>query len=267
MIYSIFPFLDEFHLLDLKINEEIDVVDKIIVIDCNMTFSGIEKEPLLWQRKKQYSDPKIEIRFFDAVNAPKSFPRWAWSSQKEQRNAGIPEYKEMDIIFTADVDWIINKEIIPEIVDMTLKGKGYTTIETKMYYYYLNLLANKKVSFPFIRGDVLYQRFSGLISDTHRYRGYDHFIIEKSRHFGYFKNAANISRKIMSFGHQEWNLPKYTAISNIKNKMKGPIFEDPLAWGVQLNLIEIDGSYPQTILKNREIWKKWVYDPDSYWKL
>ena len=43
MIYSCTMFFNEFDLLDLKIAEELDQVDQMIIVESNQTFRGNEK--------------------------------------------------------------------------------------------------------------------------------------------------------------------------------------------------------------------------------
>ena len=75
-------------------------------------------------------------------------------------------------------------------------------------------------------------------------------------HFSYLQSPENISNKIKSFAHGEFNNSSITNEENIKLKIsKG---QDIFERGHSLKKIEIDSSFPDYVLKNKEKLKKWI---------
>ena len=70
-------------------------------------------------------------------------------------------------------------------------------------------------------------------------------------------SVENISKKIKSYAHKEYQKDHFTDPINIKNKIdRGVDLFDraDLAWGY----VKIDGSYPKYFLNNLDKYKQWI---------
>ena len=75
-------------------------------------------------------------------------------------------------------------------------------------------------------------------------------------HFAYLQTPENISKKIKSFAHGEFNTADITNEENIYMKIeKG---QDIFERGHNLRKVEIDSSFPKYILQNKDKLKKWI---------
>ena len=75
-------------------------------------------------------------------------------------------------------------------------------------------------------------------------------------HFAYLQSPENISKKIKSFAHGEFNKANITNEENIKLKIeKG---QDIFERGHNLKKVEIASSFPKYILQNKDKLKKWI---------
>ena len=75
-------------------------------------------------------------------------------------------------------------------------------------------------------------------------------------HFAYLQTPENISKKIKSFAHGEFNKTDITNEENISLKIeKG---QDIFKRNYNLKKIEIDSSFPRYILENKDKLKKWI---------
>ena len=75
-------------------------------------------------------------------------------------------------------------------------------------------------------------------------------------HFAYLQDPKNISKKIKSFAHGEFNKEEIIDVENIQSKIeKG---EDVLGRGYKLRKIEMDSSFPKYIIENKDKLKKWI---------
>ena len=75
-------------------------------------------------------------------------------------------------------------------------------------------------------------------------------------HFAYLQTPENISKKIQSFAHGEFNKADITNEDNISSKIKKG--QDIFERGHNLKKIELDSSYPEYILQNKDKLKKWI---------
>ena len=75
-------------------------------------------------------------------------------------------------------------------------------------------------------------------------------------HFAYLQNTENISKKIKSFAHGEFNKPNFANPAIIKEKinMGKDIFDREISY----KKVEIDNSFPKYIVDNKEKLKEWI---------
>ena len=75
-------------------------------------------------------------------------------------------------------------------------------------------------------------------------------------HFAYLQNPENISKKIKSFSHGEFNKDDFVNEINIEEKIKSQkdIFNRKLTF----KRIEIDHTFPKYIMENKEKLKEWI---------
>ena len=74
-------------------------------------------------------------------------------------------------------------------------------------------------------------------------------------HFAYLLNPKDISKKIQSFAHGEFNNNDYININNIEKKMLN--MKHPTG-GFDLKKVDIDQTYPRYIIDNKIKLKDWI---------
>lgn len=75
-------------------------------------------------------------------------------------------------------------------------------------------------------------------------------------HFNYLLKPEEISKKLKTFAHTEFNNEKYTDIQKINFNIKN--LNDLFQRGHVFTKVEIDKSYPKYIAANKEIFKEWI---------
>ncbi len=263
MIFDCFTFFNEFDLLNLRLNELDDVVDYFVLVEGVKTFSGLPKQLFFDKNKHKFKKflPKIKHIVFDEnkslSNAPQidveSLPKGdtqAWINEVKQRNAileGIVDAGPDDVILISDVDEIPNKEKFSRLKD--LSGSDVYNLELKLYYYYFNCRAPDV--FHSVKA-VLKQA----MTTPHKIRYGKNFKTIRSGgwHFSYLGGAKNISQKINSFSHQEFNTKEINNLKkiafNISNRLD--IFNRPSSLVIE----KIDHSYPGYLVKHLARYKK-----------
>lgn len=210
MIYDCFPFFNELDVVEIRFKELYDHVDYFVVSESNLTHSGKSK-PLYFQENKErferFNDKIINI----VCDNPTVVDRidMNWTREKCQRNFIYQVLKDRcqddDIIITSDADEIVDSKKIQEIKNV----KNMTFLQLKPSWYFLNLVSDppwvtaKSIPFRILRdnfkGDLTLVRNSGA-SDC---------IMNAGWHFSYMGGRDQVIRKMESFAHQEFNVPKY----------------------------------------------------------
>ena len=80
-------------------------------------------------------------------------------------------------------------------------------------------------------------------------------MIKGGWHFSFLQSPSQILKKIKSYSHGEFNDDKLT-IENIEKRIIKS--EDIFNRGFKLKKIDLDGDYPEYILKNKEKFLKWT---------
>lgn len=248
-VIDCFPFFDEFMLLDIRLQELGDLVDKFVIVESKQTFTGIEKPLYLSEvvanKYAKYAD-KIEIIVPEVTG---DVYEDAWAREKYQKNhinkAALRHLNlsDDDILLVGDADEFPRREIVKSLVE-AWDGKK-SAFEHSFYYYKFNYrLAHKWYQAKC----VAYGDFVDFW--TTRYDSPDLAIVNNAGwHFSYMKTPEKISEKIKSFSHQEHNFEEYTDPEKIAeriNKVVDP-FDRP---DHILTEVAIDDSFPEYIKEN-----------------
>lgn len=139
-IYDCFPFFNELEVLDIRLNEMYDIVEKFVIIEGDKTHTGNPKESYYLKnidRYKKFSD-KIVHRIVELpINGQ-------WSGERFQRECICDVLKEMNvdsdsIIIISDADEIPNAKGVIDNISYIVKNDFVSMIQ-KRYDYKLNLL-------------------------------------------------------------------------------------------------------------------------------
>ena len=75
-------------------------------------------------------------------------------------------------------------------------------------------------------------------------------------HFNYLLKPESIAKKLKSLAETKWDNTQYHDVENIRNKINQK--KDLFNRGHVYEVVDIDKSYPDFILKNRERLKEWI---------
>jgi beta-1,4-mannosyl-glycoprotein beta-1,4-N-acetylglucosaminyltransferase len=84
----------------------------------------------------------------------------------------------------------------------------------------------------------------------------NNIILKGGWHFSYLFTPEEISKKIHSFAHSEYDKNDYTDIDLIKERIiKG---EDLFGRKDNITYVKIDNTFPEYLIKNLEEYKKYI---------
>jgi len=215
-VYNCFPFYDEFMLLDIRLAELADVVDKFVLVESNVTFAGRPKELFFERSMQRYAAWKGTVVPLLSYCDKPSDDRW--ENERAQRNA-IGDYlktvcKPEDLIILTDADEIPSEQAVRAAQSSKLPGRLYM----RMYYYFLNCRQNGQWPWPaYCRYREFVSVFKGLaqslrISGTLAHQD----IYDAGWHFSYVMEPSRIAEKIGAFSHSEYDNPYYRDVKRIE---------------------------------------------------
>jgi len=266
-IYDCFQFFDEEHILDLRFNILNEFVDFFVIVESTINHQGKEKK-LNFNRSyfKNFENKIIYIVVDDTESVLKKSHKWGESLvEQHQRNSilkGLDKCNENDLIILSDADEIPD----PNKISMFDKKKKYAVFSQKMFGYKLNLLnetennwhgskisLKKNFNSPQKLRDLKFKKYPFWRLD----KPHNLQIIENGGwHFAYLQNSENISKKIKSFSHGEFNTTDFSNAQNIEKKIK--MGKDIFDREINYKKVNIDDNFPKYILENLNKYRDWI---------
>lgn len=278
MIYDCFTFYNELDILEIRLNELNDVVDKFVIVEATKTFQ-FNRKPLFYAENKQRFK-KFEKKIIHVV--VDKYPTWwsklrkptAWDYEYNQRNQilkGLKKCRQDDIILISDVDEIPKAD---KIFDNKNTSK-IIIFEHILYQFRYNFkLSESNVSYPLVqRNDGIY--INGLIMLPYKkitrpqfirniiFKDHDENEVKKELnggwHFSFIGDTKHIINKLQSFAHMEFNTEYYKDENRIEEALRHN--KDIFNMGIKYKVIFIDDSadFPKYLKNNIEKYRKFIF--------
>ena len=107
MVYDCFPFFNELDILKVRLNVLSDVVDRFIIEESTVTFSGQPKELCFEQNKEMFAEFLDRITYIVVDDSPvEALTHERDYFQKNKLIQGLKDAKEDDVIIFGDLDEI-----------------------------------------------------------------------------------------------------------------------------------------------------------------
>ena len=265
-IYDCVQFFNEEHILELRINILNKFVDFFVIVESTTDHQGNPKKLNFDLSKfKKYENKIIYVIVDDTSEAIKK-PHIGGESlvEQHQRNSimkGLKNCLDDDLIILSDVD---------EIPDLTKlnqfnKRNKYAVFSQKAFAYKLNLLNKAENNWHGSKMCLKKHLKSPQWLRNLKFKKYPFWRIDKPQnlqiienggwHFAYLLDSQGISKKIKSFAHGEDNKKDNTDVDKIEKKMEKLLHPTK---GFELKKIEIDETFPNYIIENKEKLKEWI---------
>ncbi len=225
-------------LLDLKMSEERQFVDRWIISQANTTFRG-NPRPF----DTPVTDPKAKLvrvgtRKFSQVR----------QKHKAQRDSTLEsiKLKQGDIFVFADLDEIIHEQDWPKILD-GVEEHGMVRLSMRHYYRKINLLTGNDWASAFAFNYRYFKQLPKNQASVHfwrqSFRGTR--ISIRGQHFSWLGDDKTIRTKIANHAHPEND--NEICLKNLLHN-SGP-------HGQPTVNVPIDNTYPTSLLNNLEKWE------------
>lgn len=283
MVYDSFQFFNELDILLLRMHILNDVVDKFVISESTVTFSG-DSKPLYYADNKEMFK-EFEHKIIHNVVDDTPMDCNAFMRDHHQKCAvarGLSGCKADDIIIFSDVDEIPNPETLKQLIPTIEDGKIYMLAQ-RLFYCYLDLeeISGKLLS---VTGE-----FDGvekpmwLGTKVCRYQMLDTYTTEELRnkeqkaigvrvadggwHFSYMGGGKNqsveerVKYKIKSAAHQEYN--NRSTLSKVRKNIKNK--QDIFGRDAQMIRVKIDETYPAYLRENIDKYQYLLYKEPKWY--
>lgn len=242
MIYDCFIFFNELDLLELRLRELENTVDKFVLVEADRTFQNTSKPFIFEENKerfKEFLDKIIHIKIDKYPRFNKLFnPFSPWKLETHQRNQmvqGLKDCNPDDLVLFSDVDEIPN----PTLLESLKKEKLNQVVGLKMHmymYFFNNKVVYSEGSrmseeeskaglwhctalMPYKLLKKKPQHYRRTIMRTKRKGEVYKILPNAGWHFTYLGGVQKIKEKLEAFSHTEYNKSVFKDAKNIKKSL------------------------------------------------
>ena len=267
-IFDCFQYFNEDHIADLRFNILNKFIDKFVIVESTVNHQGKPKK--LHFDIDKYKKFKDKINYIVVDDTPENIKKNHVGGEslveQHQRNSimkGLKDANDNDLIILSDVDEI------PDLNKLNEYDKNkYAVFSQKMFMYKLNLLNLEENNWHGSKICLKKNFKSPQWLRNLKFKKYPFWRIDKQRnlqiienggwHFAYLQSPENISKKIKSFAHGEFNKPNFVNLENIKEKIN--MGKDIFDRGISYRKVPIDSSFPKHITNNKDKFKDWIIE-------
>ena len=265
-----FMYFDEDVVLDIRLNVLNDKVDKFVIVESKMDHSGNEKKLNFDINNFKKFKNKIEYLVVDELQVKKKMLSYSWRNEPSwlrenfQRNFLSHGYKnedDNDCIMISDIDEIPD----PKKINLFDKKKKYACFIQRNFQMKINLFNStipnwygtricikKYLKSPqWLRNIKVKKKFWKFYKPKP-----PQLIPDSGWHFSFLKDPDQISKKIKSYAHQEYNKEMFSNINAIKERIDNN--RDLLERDYKYKKIDIDETFPEYIIKNKKNLIRWI---------
>lgn len=245
MIIDCMYFNGELDILEVRLNILNDFVDKFVIVESLITFSGKSKPLYFKENKERYSKWVDKIVYYVVQSGDKKLEQDAWLSpntgsgesywreefyQKESLQKALTFCNDNDIVFISDVDeiWKVPQKVYED--DIIYKPKQIP------YLYFFNQRTSEN-----------WLGWSGTIFT--RYKNI------KDNCINHLRTDSMTEYEVIENGGWHFN-----SIGGREQKQKAfshPVYEDESVWkNREINLRKDDSDLPIFLIENKDKWKK-----------
>ena len=264
-----FMYFDEDLVLDIRLNTLDKIVDKFVIVEAKKDHAGNEKNLNFNIKNFAKFKNKISYIVIDDLPITKKFFRKNWRPEWYTENAhrdklelGYLDASDQDLIMISDIDEIPNPEKISEFklenmygcfLQMNFQSKINLINKDIREWAGTKICQKKNLRSPqWLRNIKIKKRPIWKFYKPRQPQLINH----GGWHFSFLKTPRNISKKIKSFAHGEFNKEHLVDENKIKERIeKG---EDVFERGFKIKKINIDNTFPDYIRQNQNMLKSWI---------
>ncbi len=280
MVYDCIPFFNELDILKLRLHILDPIVDRFIIEEATVTFSGEKKELCFEKNKAMLQEFLPKITYLVVDDSP--IQATTHERDKFQKNAlikGLKDATDEDVIILSDVDEIPNPKVLKKIIAEFNPDKVYHLAQ-RMFYCFINMeeisgsLLSITGEFPGVEkkmwlGTKVFGKRSipkaGIIEmrEASTTAPGAVRVEDGGWHFGYMGSrqerdvGKRIGTKVAAAAHQEYN--NADTLAEAMDKLI--LGQDIFGRDARFKRVEVDESYPEYLLSHIEEYRYLIMPP------
>lgn len=150
-IFDCFPFFNELDLLELRLRELGDTVDRFVLVEANETQTGLPK-PFVFEQNKarfaRWADKIIHVKVTFPADLPRAEGKYArmggWEREHYQRNQiarGLETAAPDDLVIVSDLDEIVRAQALRRCVETGVARRRLLVFAQSHHRFRLDLIA------------------------------------------------------------------------------------------------------------------------------
>jgi beta-1,4-mannosyl-glycoprotein beta-1,4-N-acetylglucosaminyltransferase len=273
-VFDCFPFFNELDLLEIRLHELSDVVDRFVLAESTVTFSGKPKPLLFAENRQRYAKFLDRIEHIVVDDTPAAV-RSPWDRRMHQSNSlarGLKDMNGDDIVIFSDVDEIPRASAVRAAPEYLTTRFDVLCFELRMYNYFVNYESEerwlrsgprairyrnlgrieplRKVKGP-VPG-IVRNAIRGLRAAVEMGRPVQRTLIRDAGwHFTYLGGMEAIINKVKSYAGHETVSQEILDPKRLAARIKSGLSVDVNS-NTRLSYRPLDDSFPRYLLENRE---------------
>lgn len=246
MIYDCILYAGERDVLEIRLNELNDIVDRFVIVEATHDLQGGQRNfyPLTFRSTSQFAGRIDHI----VVDEPLPLdPMTAETYLRNQVLRGLTRADKDDLVICSDVDEIPRASLIKHLVTTYRHWDQVFRFNLTEYYYTLDwqipIQVRWKLSF-------ITSMWRLAMSSPGRIRQEEgNVYYDAGWHFSCLGSAHDLQRKLRTFSHAELNTPEHTDLARLEECIRtGNDLLIPPRF--QCLPVVVDSTYPQYVQDN-----------------
>jgi beta-1,4-mannosyl-glycoprotein beta-1,4-N-acetylglucosaminyltransferase len=249
LLIDAFPFHDELDILEMRLTELYETVDKFIIVEAEVTHQDEPKPSYLrdnWERFSPFHDKIIHV-WATGLPTIRDDPD-PWAREHAQRNYIADglftfDYSDHDVLMQSDVDEIPR----PICARNALPGKGLVAFNQRGHFWAVDWLYEPgwrgTVAGTIAAIDRLPRPQFAHMRDTRNIAPCPPHLRDAGWHFSWLGGPERVTKKVNSFCHPE-----------VEDRIRGGIANDNFYWregwhvdGVRMTPVDVNDEWPRWI--------------------
>lgn len=269
-IYDCFTFYNELDLLEIRLAELYNHVDRFVIVEANTTFTNKPKPWNFLENFDRFSQYKDKLRYVQVTDMPGDTDPWV--NERFQRNAimlGLNDLDSDDLVMITDVDEIVRGSAVDHMraSDQTLFALRMPIYNFKFNYIKINPdryniwgMAARRSAFNDILPNSLRDLRFSFFNAPYQFKNNGCEVVEHGGwHFTYMGDNAVLRDKAQSFSHQEVNNPEFLAQIDVDASIAART-EWNRSSDARYEIAEVDNYLPRKIVDNQPQYQKYILD-------
>lgn len=202
-IFDCCTFFNEAEILEIRMAELYDVVDRFVVVEAAQTYAGEPKALTFGDHHERFRPYMDKIRYVVVDELAGTF---SWQREACQRDAilrGLEDCRDDDMVIISDVDEILRREVVERLGGQARDSDSILIAELDMFYYRLNYRFSRDwraaLAAPF---NVVRQLGPNIVRYLAK-QDIGHVIPDAGWHFSWIGDLDRFSAKLNAYSHRE----------------------------------------------------------------